>query len=163
MRVVSLAGLLAVAFTGAAFSLSGQTPARPSVYTAAQAEAGRRDVLNNKFGNCTLCHTTTLTGRTGDGDASELPPVSSLPEDYQKTIIGNGGKVPALVGPTFISRWSAHTTKDLFQEFQGRFNSPLSEETRLNIIAYLLQVSGASPGTQPLTMSTNEEIGKLVR
>ena len=99
--------------------LFGQATDRPAVYTAAQAEAGRTEILNNKFGNCTLCHTAALTGRMGTGDASELPPVSSLSEDFQKLIIGNGGKVPALVGPAFISRWSSRSTQDLFREFQG--------------------------------------------
>jgi hypothetical protein len=43
-----------------------------------------------------------------------------------------------------------------------RFAPPLNEETRLNIIAYLLQSSGALPGTEPLTMTTDVEIGRLV-
>jgi hypothetical protein len=152
-----------VAFLIATISaiLFGQTADRPAVYTAAQAEAGQREIQNNKFGNCTLCHTTALTGRMGNGDAGELPPVSSLPEDYQKTIINYGGRVPALVGPTFISRWSRRTTRDLSREFQERFASPLTEETRLNIISYLMQLNGASPGTQPLTNSTDEVIGRL--
>ena len=142
--------------------LFGQATERPAVYTVAQAEEGRRELQNNSFGNCTVCHTNSLTGRKGNGDANELPPLSSLPEDSRKLVIGNGGKVPALVGPTFISRWSSRTTKDLFKEFQDRFAGPLSEQTRLNIMAYLLQTSGALPGPEPLTATTSVQIGTLV-
>lgn len=155
--------ILAVVFMGSVSTLIGQAPERPAVYTAAQAAAGRIELQQNSFGACTACHTTALTGRKGDID--ELPPLSSLPANYQQLIRGNGGKVPAFVGPQFMARWAARTTKDLSTEFQIRFAPPaanLSEETRLNLIAYILQANGALPGTQPLTMATDVEIGALI-
>ena len=87
----------------------------------------------------------------------------SLSADTQKMIHDNyGGKVPALAGPKFITRWSARTTKDLTADFKRRFASTLSEETRLDIVAYLLELNGASPGAEPLTMATSVEIGAIV-
>ena len=90
----------------------------------------------------------------------ELPPLSSLSADAQKTIGVYGAKVPALVGPTFRTRWATRTTKDLTREFRERFGG-LSDETRLNLIAYILQANGALPGKQPLTMATDVEIRTL--
>jgi hypothetical protein len=153
MRVASLLVVLAVARTA-------QSPDRPAVYTAEQAEAGRREVKANSFGACTDCHTTNLTGR--NGDAGELPPLGSLKKDYQDLINNNGGFVPPLVGSKFLSRWAARNTKDLSKEFEERFSPPLTEQTRLNLIAYMLQTSGAVPGSQPLTMSTEVPIRSLV-
>jgi hypothetical protein len=147
MRVASLLVILAVVFAE-----------RPAVYTPEQAEAGRLALRTNSFGACTDCHTAALTGRNGDVD-KELPPVSSLSEDYQKTI-SVYGKIPALVGPEFRKRWAARTTKDLSKEFEGRFGG-LTEETRLNLIAYILQANGALPGMQPLTVTTDVPIREL--
>ena len=154
--------ILAVVFVGGVSALVGQAPDRPVAYAAEQAAAGRIEIEKNSFGACTDCHTKTLAGR--NGDAAELPPISSLPADYQKLISGNGGKVPDLVGPKFMTRWSGRRTKDLIAEFQVRFAPPasrLSEETRLNLIAYILQANGALPGAQPLTMATDVEIRTL--
>ena len=87
-----------------------QAAGPPAVFTAAQADAGERDVRTNTFGVCTDCHGTTLAGRTGA--PGELPPVSSLPADFQQLIEGNGGQVPSLVGAAFVARWARRSTKD---------------------------------------------------
>jgi cytochrome c553 len=137
---------------------STQTPA--TAYTAVQAEAGEREFQSNKFGVCADCHGTGLKGRRGE--AGELPPLTSLSEDYQKLIAGNGGRVPQLIGPQFAARWRQRSTRALVEEFNGRFSPPLSEETRLNMIAYLLKANGALPGSQPLTSSTDIEIRTLL-
>jgi hypothetical protein len=150
--------ILAVVFAGVSTSRAGQATNRPAVFTAEQAEAGRLAVKTNSFGACTDCHSAALTGRKGD--AGELPPVSSLSEDRQKTINVYGGKVPALVGPEFLQRWSGRTTKDLSKEFQDRFGN-IVEDTRLNLIAYILQANGALSGTQRLTVETDVEIASL--
>ena len=96
MRVASLLVILAVVFAGVSTTRAGQATDWTAVYTPEQAEAGRLALKTNSFGACTDCHTASLTGR--NGDAGELSSVSSLPEDYQKTI-NVYGKVPALVGP----------------------------------------------------------------
>jgi cytochrome c553 len=60
--------------------LTGQEAAKPSVFTAAQAEAGRTSYENS----CGKCHAYSLLGRTGQ--EGELPPVSGLPAAYQEFI-----------------------------------------------------------------------------
>ena len=158
MRAASLLVILEIVFVAAVYTTwAGQTTDRPTVYTLEQAEAGRLALKTNSFGVCTDCHTNALTGR--NGDPSELPPVSSLPEDAQK-MINTYRKIPALVGPEFLQRWAGRTTKDLSKEFQERFGG-LSEETRLSLIAYILKANGALPGKQPLTSATEVPIRNL--
>jgi hypothetical protein len=149
-------------FAGTLSTVGAQDSARPAVFTATQAEAGRSVVQSNSFGDCSTCHAENLAGR--NGDAGERPALSSLPADYQKLVAGNGGKVPALIGPTFRTRWANRSTRHLTREFQERFAPPsgqLSEETRLNLIAYILQANGAAPGTEPLTMATDVPLRSL--
>ena len=157
MRPASLLLIVPVAFVVVSATSAGQSTDRPAVYTREQAEAGRLALKTNSFGVCTDCHTNALTGRKGD--PGELPSISSLPEDSQK-MINVYGKVPALVGPEFLKRWATRTTKDLTREFQERFGD-LPEETRLSLIAYILQANGALPGTQPLTVATEVQIRNL--
>src|SRR5215468_4700583 len=121
MRVGSSLILATVIFTVVSTIRAGQAPDSAAVYTREQAEAGRLALTANAFGACTDCHTTGLTGRRGD--TGELPSLSSLSEDYQKTINNYGGKVPALVGPDFLKRWAARTTRDLNREFRDRFGN----------------------------------------
>jgi hypothetical protein len=136
--------------------LMGQS-SPPGGFTTAQAEAGRAELKTNKFGDCSSCHASNLGGRVGD--PSELPAVGSLSPDAQETI-KKYGKIPALVGPTFRAKWGARSTMALVDEFKGRFGN-LSEETRLNIIAFILQSNGAKPGTQPLSANTDVKIDTL--
>lgn len=108
------------------------------------------------------CHGITLGGRTGD--PGERPALTSLPEPYQKLIAGNGGRVPAFVGPSFVSRWSTRSTMDLIAEFERRFAPPssqLSQDTRLAMIAYLLQANGAGPGAEPLALISDVPLGEV--
>jgi hypothetical protein len=158
MRPASLLVILAVVFAGVSTTRAGQATDRPVVYTPEQAEAGRLALKTNSFGVCTDCHTSALTGRSGN--AGELPSLSSLSDDTQKMISVYGGKVPALVGPEFRKRWADRSTKELTKEFRERFGD-LREETRLNLIAYILQANGALSGTQPLTMATDVQIRNL--
>lgn len=79
------------------FTLTGQQPVTPAIFTAAQAEAGRTAYENS----CGKCHTSRLLGRKGEED--ELPAVASLPAAYQK-FIGNPVHVPPLPGKVFLSR-----------------------------------------------------------
>jgi len=133
----------------------------PRVYTAEQAIAGQRELQDNKFGACASCHAKGLSGRVGDKD--EIPELISMSEDFQTSVRNNGGNVPQLAGPKFMTRWGARSTKDFSLELKNRFSGPLSEESQLNIMAYILQLNGALPGPQPLTRSTDVEIGKLVK
>jgi hypothetical protein len=159
-RLLVIAGVVCA---GSVAVLAQQTRERVAVFTAQQAEAGRIALRTNTFGDCSDCHARSLGGRTGNGD--ELPALASLREDYQKLVQGNGGRVPDLVGPGFRARWVSRTTKDLTAEFLDRFgpsSGGLSEDTRLNLIAYFLQGNGAVPGPQPLTMMTEVSMRLVV-
>jgi hypothetical protein len=43
----------------------------------------------------------------------------------------------------------------------AQLSGPLSEETQLNIMAYILKLNGALPGSQALTASTDVHINRL--
>jgi hypothetical protein len=159
-RMTRIHSILAVVLSTSGLYVAQDFIDRPRVFTVEQAEAGRKELAVNAFGACADCHTTSLTGRSGD--AGEVPELSSIEEGMRRTVLSMGGKVPALVGPKFLARWNTRSTKDLSADFKGRFSGPLKEETQLNIIAYILQLNGASPGSQRLTMSADVEIGKLM-
>ena len=76
------------------FVLTGDEPVA-DVFTAAQAEIGRVAAMDT----CAKCHTPTLRGRVGNPD--ENPPISSLPNEFQKFILQRAGRVPPLLGPVF--------------------------------------------------------------
>jgi hypothetical protein len=43
----------------------------------------------------------------------------------------------------------------------ARFADTLNEDTRLDLVAYVLQLNGAPAGTDALTRDTDVEIGRL--
>jgi cytochrome c553 len=136
---------------------------RPAVYTAEQAARGKVAMRTNvmaagdNFGACSDCHSEGLGGRTGN--AGEQPAVASLKPNLQKMIADAGGRIPDLVGPAFRARWANRSVKDLSQNFKDRFG--LSEQTRLDILAYVLSENGFRAGTEPLTMATDVPIRLL--
>ena len=89
IAMIVLAGILPI--------FAQQPEDRPSVYTAAQAEAGRTAYENS----CGKCHALTLLGRNTVEDG--LPPVDSLPASYQE-FIRKSKHVPPLAGKVFLSR-----------------------------------------------------------
>src|SRR4051812_13976346 len=117
------------------FVLPGQEPASPTVFTAAQASAGRTAYLSS----CVACHTETLIPAAG--------------AKYQ------GQEIPPLAGASFMTRWGAQTTSDLSSRIKiaiGGFPpKDRDEKTFLILTAYVLQINGARPGTQELTGSTS--------
>jgi mono/diheme cytochrome c family protein len=138
------------------FVLTGQQPATPpTVYTSAQAEAGQAAYASS----CQKCHTETLIGRDGTGD---------IPEFLQPY----AGKIPPLAGTNsafipFLTKWGPQKTDVLYRRIReavGGFPPPgrkLDEELCLQLTAYVLQVNGARPGTQPLTAATTVEIRSI--
>jgi mono/diheme cytochrome c family protein len=136
----------------------GQQSSQPTVFTGAQAEAGR--VAYEK--TCGYCHTLTLLGRKGD--SGEAPPLSSLSTAYQE-FIQKFGPVPALAGPEFVARWRDKTVAQVItriQEAVGAFPPEgMTKETAVEITAYALQVSGAKPGPRPLTRTSDVTVGSL--
>lgn len=142
--------------------LTGQQPNPPSVFTAAQAEAGRVAYENT----CGKCHTYRLLGR--DGAEGELPPVDSLPASYQE-FIGKTNRVPPLAGKVFLSRWGQKTAAELIARFQITASDPffqfqgMDDNMTVNITAYVLQVNGAKAGTQELSRTTSAVVKSLVQ
>ena len=119
----------ATAFASTVVLLSAQGPAAPGPFTAAQATAGRAAYEMS----CAGCHGADLRG------------------------------VPPLAGPDFASGWSTRSTRDLFNTIRASMPSDrpgsLSEETYLNVVAFILQSNGRTPGTQALTPTTDVPIG----
>lgn len=143
------------------FILAGQQSPQTRAFTAAQSEAGRLTYERT----CGKCHTPSLLGRTGD--KGELPPIDSLPASYQKFIIGSRGFVPPLAGKVFLDRWGSKTAAELIARFQITADDPffqfedMNAESTVNITAYVLQVNGAKPGTQPLTRATGSIVKSI--
>ena len=142
--------------------LTAQQPPSPGVFTSAQAEAGR--VVYER--TCGQCHTSTLMGRKGD--PGELPPLSSLSVSYQKCI-GPRGFVAPLAGKVFRDRWGTKTAAQLIARFQETVDDPyfkfenMTDETTVDITAYVLQMNGARAGSQPLTRSTGAIVDSITR
>ena len=155
--------LLALATLGfGCFVVTGQQPSPAGVFTAAQAEAGKAAYERT----CGKCHTYRLLGRSGQ--EGELPPVSTLPASYQK-FMGNPVHVPPLVGKVFLSRWGQRIAAGLIARFQDTAGDPffqfedMNDDTVVNITAYVLQMNGAKPGTQPLTHMTKAVVNDIVQ
>lgn len=156
MRIsISLLALAALAVP----AFGGDT-ARPSVFTSAQAKAGKVAYEST----CGLCHLTSLRGRTGG--PGELPDTDTLPENYQKTI-GSGGQVPALVGAEFMAKWGPKTAGEFAERVLNAtkgFPPTGNDEkvTFLAVTAYILQANGAKPGKAALTTATPVPVNATV-
>jgi hypothetical protein len=156
--------LAVVAITSLNLFVLAEEGPQPAVFTASQAETGRVAAMKT----CAQCHTPSLKGRVGD--PGENPPLSSLPDNFQKFVSNPArgqmaGRVPPLLGSVFMSHWEAKTAKDLAGSVYGTakaFFPGTDERTALAITAYILQLNGAKPGSQELSMSTAVEIHSLV-
>ncbi|HEY7173045.1 MAG TPA: hypothetical protein VH417_19465 [Vicinamibacterales bacterium] len=144
---------------GAGISIFAQTRGPQAAFTSDQTEAGRTLLRSNKFGACTDCHGPALLGRDQKGLPDD-PPISSLPENFQKTI--RMGYIPQLVGPAFVARWRDRSTKELSAGFPMRFDGALTREQQMSLMAFILQMNGALPGQVALTMDTDVPIGALL-
>jgi alcohol dehydrogenase (cytochrome c) len=72
---------------------------------------------------------------------------------------------PALAGAAFRGGWGSRSTRDLLTTVQSMppdRPGGLPEATYLSIVAYMLQVNGATAGTQPLTTATAVQIGSFL-
>jgi alcohol dehydrogenase (cytochrome c) len=101
-------------------------PAPAGPYTTAQADAGRAAYMTS----CAGCHGPDLLG---------------------------GNESPPLAGNNFKNAWRARTTRDLLvysQAMPPDTPGSLSEQTYVNIVAFILQANGTPPGPRPLTPTT---------
>jgi cytochrome c553 len=140
--------------------LAGQETRRPAVFTVGQAEAGRTAYEKS----CGQCHTYTLRGRKGE--AGELPPLESLPAPYLN-FVGPAKRVPSLVENDFVRKYSQKTVAEMFSLFRGAADSTpvavlhMSDDTVVNITAYLLQMNGGTPGSEVLTKTSAIAFGSV--
>jgi alcohol dehydrogenase (cytochrome c) len=100
-------------------------------FTAAQAATGR--AAYTEF--CAACHGADLSGP------------------------------PPLAGQAFMGGWASRTARDLIGTIQGSMppDRPggLPEATYVAIASHILQVNGASPGTQPLQAASTALVGSI--
>jgi mono/diheme cytochrome c family protein len=122
----------------AAASLAAQQPAKnvsSGVFTADQAQRGKAGY----DGVCARCHGVPLTGSQGNG--------------------------PTLKGPAFLAHWDRDTLGSLYTKIRDTMplGSPgtLTDEVKLQILAYILQQNGFAAGTSDLPgdLASLETIG----
>jgi S-disulfanyl-L-cysteine oxidoreductase SoxD len=110
-----------------AFSQTNDSKIWTGVYTAEQAERGKV----NFTGSCTRCHLGDLSGGIG----------------------------PSLQGERFIKAWENENLYRLFVKIRDtmppNFGTALTEEGKLDVIAYLLQVNGFPSGSADLKVDTD--------
>lgn len=146
--------LVGALLSAAGWNLADQEPVRSAVFTSDQAEAGRTAYEKS----CGQCHTYTLRGRNGED--GELPALESLPAAYVK-FIGPAKRVPALTGNDFVRKYSQKTVAEMFSLFRGAADTTpvadlhMSDETVVNITAYILHMNGGKAGNKVLTKTTS--------
>jgi mono/diheme cytochrome c family protein len=100
------------------------------VFTTTQAERGRAAYT----GPCDRCHGSNLDGAAVDPDMLPSPPVA---------------------GTKFLRKWDGRSLAALYEYTRATMptNNPgfLTEQEFVDIIAYMLAVSGAQPGEIELT------------
>jgi cytochrome c553 len=154
MRVV----LVGVVLGAGGSLLPGQEAPRSAVFTLGQAEAGRTAYQKS----CGQCHTYTLRGRKGE--VGEVPALESLPAEYLK-FIGPAKRVPPLVGNDLVRKYSQKTVAEMFSLFRGAADTTpvavlhMSDDTVVNITAYILQMNGGTPGEELLTKTSAVAFG----
>jgi cytochrome c553 len=122
-RIFALIGLWPLA-SPAQQAVAPKPPgSEEGVYTSVQAKRGERNYL----ASCSVCHLAELTGNE---------------------------RVPSLAGDAFLRRWQTFTLQDLFARVRGTMpqSAPgsLSDQSYVDIIAYILQANGYGAGDKAL-------------
>jgi cytochrome c5 len=104
------------------------------VYTSAQAERGKAVVQSH----CSECHHDDLSG----------------------------GEGPALAGSTFMIKWETHTIERLFHKIRDTMpsvgNTDVSDQEKLDSVAFILQQNGFPAGTKELTNDASLAAVRLI-
>ena len=115
-------------------ALDGLGTTQSGVYTAGQAESGQ--AIYERV--CAACHQSNLQGSF---------------------------EAPQLAGDSFLQFWGDLSAADLFTRIKDSMppENPggLSDESYLDIVAYLLQANGAPAGNTPLTADGSLPIGTV--
>jgi mono/diheme cytochrome c family protein len=100
------------------------------VFTAAQAQRGRTAYA----GPCDRCHGVNLDGAAVDPDMLPAPPVA---------------------GPKFLAKWDGRSLAALLEYTRATMpsNNPgfLTDQEFVDVLAYMLETSGAPAGEMELT------------
>lgn len=132
-RVVKIPGVWRVAIIGALMTSPGshaQVKRRTvwdGVFSEEQAARGKPQFE----ANCGRCHNDALIGSQSG---------------------------PALKGPTFLRRWSGDTVGSLYVTIRdsmpndANLTESVPEQTKLDIVAYILSANGAPAGREPLPL-----------
>src|ERR1700683_2344140 len=101
-------------------------------FTAGQASQGHKDYSSA----CASCHHENLSG---------------------------GGEAPSLAGGNFLKSWGSRSTRELYDYIQSAMplgkGGSLGDKAYENIVAFLLEANGATPGGKRFTRDTDVEIG----
>jgi cytochrome c len=133
--LVRIARSLVVAASVAAHSATANesTSIWDGVFTDSQAERGRVAYT----GPCDRCHGSNLDGAAVDPDMLPAPPVA---------------------GPKFFRKWDGQSLAALFEYTRATMptSNPgfLTDQEFIDVIAYMLAVSGARAGERELTGDT---------
>ncbi len=126
-----------IAFVATAVTLwSGSTAAQQDVgpFTAHQAAHGHTEYS----AVCSSCHQENLSG---------------------------GGETPSLAGANFLKSWGDRSTRELYNYLHAAMplgkGGSLSDQTYQDIVAFLLEANGATPGGQSYTSVTDVKIGNV--
>jgi alcohol dehydrogenase (cytochrome c) len=103
-------------------------------FTAGQAAQGHTDYS----AACAACHHENLAG---------------------------GGEAPSLAGGNFLKSWGDRSTRELYDYLHAAMplgkGGSLSDQAYQNIVAFLLEANGATPGGKPFTADTEVKIGNV--
>ena len=125
-----LPAFLLLGFLLLALAVSAQTTGKgiwDGVYTTAQAERGK----SNFATSCVRCHGAELGGVTG----------------------------PSLTGARFMSNWENENVYRLFIKVRDtmppNFGTALTDEAKLDVVAYILQRNSFPPGSEELKIDAD--------
>jgi hypothetical protein len=103
----------------------------------------------------------TILGLRGIGLPARMPPSSRT--------TSAATRLRSATGEVFLSRWGDKTAAQLIARFDvtARDSSfgfkNVDDNTAVNIVAYVLQMNGATPGGQTLTRATNVVVSSVVK
>ncbi|MGC2404750.1 MAG: PQQ-binding-like beta-propeller repeat protein, partial [Acidobacteriaceae bacterium] len=79
--------------------------------------------------------------------------------------LSGGGEAPSLAGGNFIKAWGDHSTRELYDYLRAAMplgqGGSLSNPQYENIVAFLLQANGATPGGRPFTPESDVKISTI--
>jgi alcohol dehydrogenase (cytochrome c) len=124
--------VIGIAIAAIALTLSAQQDVGP--FTAKQAGQGHTEYSTA----CASCHQGNLSG---------------------------GGEAPSLAGGNFLKSWGDRSTRELYDYLRAAMplgkGGSLSDQTYENIVAFLLEANGATPGGKAFTADINVKINQV--